>query len=51
MEDIAERTMTILSVALRERLPGIADEVDESFGARLRTLLAAIASLFPTLGN
>jgi hypothetical protein len=48
-EEIVERAMAILSAALRERLPGIADEMDEAFGDRLRTLLASIARLFPTL--
>jgi hypothetical protein len=38
-----------LSAALRERLPGIADEMDEAFGDQLRTLLASTARLFPTL--
>ncbi len=48
-EEIAERTMAILSIALRERLPNIADEMDEAFGERLRNLLASFAHLFPTL--
>ena len=48
-EEIAERTMTILSIALRERLPNIADEMDEAFGERLRNLLASFAHLFPAL--
>jgi hypothetical protein len=46
---IAERTMVILSAALRERLPGIADEMDENFGDSLRKLLGSFAHLFPTL--
>jgi hypothetical protein len=50
-EGIVERTMTILSAALRERLPGIADEIDESFGDNLRILLGTIADVFPTLGH
>src|SRR5580658_586625 len=29
---IADRTMTILSTAIRERLPEVADEMDEAFG-------------------
>ena len=40
---IADRTMAILSAALRERLPGIADEMDEKFGDSLRRLLASFA--------
>ena len=48
-EEIVERAMVILSAALRERLPGIADEMDEAFGNRLRILLASIARLLPTL--
>jgi hypothetical protein len=47
-EEIAERAMAILSAALRQRLPGIADEMDEAFGLKLRTLLASLAPLFPT---
>jgi hypothetical protein len=47
-EEIAERAMAILSAALRERLPGIADEMDEAFGDRLRFLLGRVAQLFPT---
>jgi|HubBroStandDraft_2_1064218.scaffolds.fasta_scaffold522561_2 hypothetical protein len=46
---IADRTMAILSAALRERLPGIADEMDEKFGDSLRRLLASFAHLFPTV--
>jgi len=48
-EEIAERTMAMLSSALRERLPGIADEMDEAFGESLRKLLASLVRLFPTL--
>lgn len=48
-EEIAERTMAILSSAIRARLPGIADEMDEAFGESLRTLLASFVHLFPTL--
>jgi hypothetical protein len=46
---ITERTMAILSAALRERLPGIADEMDEKFGDSLRKLLASFARWFPTI--
>ena len=49
VDAIAERTMAILSTALRERLPGIADEMDETFGESVRKLLASLAHLFPTL--
>lgn len=48
-EEITARTMAILSAALRERLPNIADEMDEAFGESLRGLLASFAHLFPTL--
>jgi hypothetical protein len=48
-EEIVERAMSILSAALRERLPGIADEIDEAFGDRLRSLLGSIAQSLPTL--
>jgi hypothetical protein len=48
-EEIAERTMAILSVVLRRRLPNIADEMDAAFGASLRNLLASFAQQFPTL--
>ncbi len=48
-EEIVERAMAILSAAVRQRLPGIADEMDDAFGDRLRILLASIAKLFPTL--
>lgn len=46
---IAERATAILSAALRERLPGVADELDEAFGKNLRILLGSFAQLFPTL--
>ena len=48
-EDVVERAMAILSAALRQRLPGIADEIDEAFGNRLRRLLVSIEHFFPTL--
>jgi hypothetical protein len=48
-EEIAERTMAILSVVLRQRLPNIADEMDGAFGENLRDLLASFAHQFPTL--
>jgi hypothetical protein len=48
-EEVVERAMTILSAALRERLPGIADEMDDAFANRLRRLLASIEHFFPTL--
>ncbi len=47
-DEIVERAMTILSAALRERLPGIVDEIDEAYGDKLRTMLASIAPRFPT---
>jgi len=31
-DGIADRTITILSAAIRERLPEVADEMDEAFG-------------------
>ena len=49
IEEIVERAMTILSAALRERLPGIADEMDEAFGNKLRMLLASIVQPLPIL--
>ena len=49
IEEIVERAVTILSAALRERLPGIADEMDEAFGNKLRMLLASIVQPLPTL--
>jgi len=48
-EEIAERSMTILSGALRQRLPDIADEMDDAFGESLRKLLASFVHLLPTL--
>jgi hypothetical protein len=48
-EAIVERAMAILSAALRERLPGIADEIDEAFAARLHHLLGSMTQLFPTV--
>jgi hypothetical protein len=48
-EEIVERTMAILSAALRQRLPGIADEIDEALGDQLRLLLGSMTPLFPTL--
>jgi hypothetical protein len=49
IEEITERTMTMLSAALRQRLPEIADEMDEAFGESLLKLLASCAQLLPTL--
>jgi hypothetical protein len=48
-EAIVERTMAILSNLIRERLPGIADEMDDAFGESLRKLVASIVFLFPTV--
>lgn len=48
-DEIVTRAMAILSAALRERLPGIADEMDDAFGPKLRRLLEPIAQSFPTL--
>jgi hypothetical protein len=48
-DEIAERAMAILSAALRERLPGIVDEVDEAFGKGLRVLLGSVSGLLPTI--
>jgi hypothetical protein len=48
-EEIADRTMTILSAAIRERLPEVADEMDEAFGEHLRKLLTSFSSMFSTL--
>jgi hypothetical protein len=48
-EEIVERAMAILSAALRERLPGIADEMDEAFADDLRLLLGFLARPLPTL--
>lgn len=48
-EEVAERALTILSIILRERLPGIADEMDAEFGDKLRSLLSSFTPLFPTL--
>ena len=44
-DDIAERAAAILSAALRRRLPGIVDEVDQAFGEQLRALIAATAKV------
>jgi hypothetical protein len=48
-DEIVERALAILSAALRERLPGIADEMDEAFGNNLRTLLGSIVRPLPTV--
>jgi hypothetical protein len=48
-EEVAARAMTMLSVMLRERLPGIADEMDREFGDKLQSLLFSLRPLFPTL--
>jgi hypothetical protein len=48
-DGIADRTMTILSTAIRERLPEVADEMDEAFGEHLRKLLASFSPMFYTL--
>ena len=39
----------MLSVILRERLPGIADEMDGEFGDKLRSLLFSFTPFFPIL--
>ena len=48
-EDVVERAMTMLSAALRLRLPGIADEVDQAFADRLLWLLGEVARPLPTI--
>lgn len=48
-EEVAERALTMLSVILRERLPGIADEMDGEFGEKLQRVLFSLRPLFPTL--
>jgi hypothetical protein len=48
-EEVVERAMAILSVALRQRLPGIADEMDEAFGNNLRILIGRVEQSLPTL--
>ena len=45
----AARALTMLSVILRERLPGIANEMDGEFGEKLQSLLFSFRPLFPTL--
>jgi hypothetical protein len=48
-EEVAESALMMLSVILRERLPGIADEMDGEFGEKLQSLLFSFRPLFPTL--
>lgn len=48
-DEVAERALTMLSVILRERLAGIADEMDREFGDSLQHLLFSFTPLFPTL--
>lgn len=48
-EEVAEHVTVTLSIVLRARLPGIADEMDEAFGESLRKQLTSMAYLFPTL--
>jgi hypothetical protein len=48
-KEVAERALTMLSIILRERLPGIADEMDGEFGEKLQSLLFSFRPLFPTL--
>jgi hypothetical protein len=48
-DEIVERAMGVLSVALRRRLHGIADEMDAAFGQKLRTLLDFVSRPLPTL--
>ena len=48
-EEVIDRAMAILSAALRERLPGIAEEMDEAFSDRLRRMLSSVEHFFPTL--
>jgi hypothetical protein len=49
LDEVVARAMAILSAAVRERLPGIADEMDDAFGDKLRSLLVPVAQLFPTV--
>lgn len=48
-EEVADRALTMLSVILRDRMPGIADEMDAAFGDKLRGMLFSLMPLFPTL--
>lgn len=48
-EEVVERALAMLSIVLRHRLPGVADEMDEAFGDQLRDLLSSLSPLFPTL--
>ncbi len=45
LDDVADRAAVILSAAMQERLPGIADEVDDTLGTQLRCLIATTTQL------
>jgi hypothetical protein len=49
LEDVAQSAALILSVALRAKLPGIADELDEAFVNQLRRLLRNLVETLPTM--
>jgi hypothetical protein len=48
-EEVVERAMALLSVVLRQRLPGIADEMDEAFGDNLRFLIGRVEQSLPIM--
>ena len=49
LDDVTRTTAKILSTALRIKLPGIADEIDEAFVNQLRNLLDTIVAPLPTM--
>ncbi len=49
LDAIVERAMTILSAAMRDRLPGVADEIDGAFAEKLHRLLGRLTSQFATV--
>jgi hypothetical protein len=49
LDDVAQSAALILSAALRAKLPGIADELDEAFVNQLRRLLGNLAEPLPTM--
>jgi len=49
LDDVAQSAARILSAALRAKLPGIADELDEAFISQLRSLLGNLVQPLPTM--
>jgi hypothetical protein len=49
VEDVAQSAARLLSTAMRAKLPGVADDLDEAFVDQLRRLLGAVVQTMPTM--